>query len=100
MGIFKKITSLFSPSRSLAEYAYRFKVRCKRCGEEIQGRVDLRNDLSPDYDSPESGQFFCRKIIMGSGHCFQKIEVVLRFNERREVIDRHITGGEFIDLTS
>ena len=28
---------------------YTFSVKCRRCGETIEGRVDLDNDLSVEY---------------------------------------------------
>lgn len=93
MGILKKITSLFTPGGDA--HAYWVKVRCDRCGEILMTRVDLRNDLSIEYG--ESERYFCRKVLIGDKRCFQKVEVQLEFNTNRKLIDRQITGGEFVD---
>ena len=74
-------------------------VRCARCGEVITARVDLHNDLSARYD--DRGRvigYFVRKVVIGSGQnrCFQAIEVELTFDARRNVVDRSIHGGEFV----
>jgi hypothetical protein len=36
-----------------------------------------------------------RKVLMGSGRCFQPIEVTLKFDEGRRLLERQITGGKF-----
>ena len=73
---------------------YTFSVKCKRCGEIIEGRVDLDNDLSVEYE--EGGDIYhARKLLMGENRCFQRIEVELKFTANRELIEKQITGGEF-----
>jgi antirestriction protein len=68
-------------------------VRCKRCGEVIHGRVDKRNELSPS-----NGGFVWRKELIGSGYnrCFQRIEVILEFDNQRVVTEQRIYDGEFV----
>ena len=44
MGFFKRLFGGAS-ARTKKEF-YTFSVKCKRCGEVIEGRVDLDNDLS------------------------------------------------------
>ena len=100
MGFFKRITSLFSSSSPEREdYFYRFAVQCSRCGEIIQGRLDTRNDLSIDYGDEGDGEttYFSREILVGDQLCFQRIEVELRFDSKRSLIDRKIQGGKFVD---
>jgi hypothetical protein len=41
--------------------------------------------------------YTCRKVLIGGGRCFQQVEVIFKFDESRAVIDRKITGGEFVD---
>lgn len=90
MGFLKK---LFSPSLPKPEkHYYIFQVKCKRCGEIIEGRVDLDNDLSL---SDEGSGYIVRKGLMGSNRCFQQIEVELSFNSSRQLIEKSITGGMF-----
>jgi hypothetical protein len=74
---------------------YMFSVKCRRCGEIIEGRVDLNNDLSVEYE--EGGDiYYARKTLMGENRCFQRMEVELKFTSSRELSERHVTGGEFI----
>jgi hypothetical protein len=73
---------------------YAFTVKCLRCGEIIEGRVDLNNDLSVEYE--EGGDvYYARKTLMGVNKCFQRIEVELKFKQNRELLERNITRGEF-----
>ncbi len=83
-----------SPAKPDKKY-YTFSVKCKRCGETIEGRVDLDNDLSVEYE--EGGDiYYARKVLMGENRCFQRIEADLKFTANRELIEKQITGGEFI----
>jgi hypothetical protein len=103
MGIFKKLSEMFSSSGRNEGVSYWYSVKCNRCGEQIRARVDLRNDLSVFYgDEEEAGAsapqgYYCRKVIIGENLCFQKIEVELTFDNNRKVIDRKISGGVFVD---
>lgn len=97
MSFLKKISELFSSSRTSDDTAYWLYVRCKRCGESIRTRVDLHNDLSANYgEGGEETTYLCRKVLMGQERCFQRIEVQLTFNQERNLIDRQISGGDFI----
>ena len=89
---------LFPPLRPGANYV--FSVRCKRCGETIRGQVDLRNEPSLDFSADGKPGFACRKVLIGNGHCFQQIEVVIRFNEDYHVLEREIDGGTFLDKST
>ena len=81
-------------SASPQKHDYTFSVKCLRCGEIIQGRVNLDNDLSVEYE--EGGDvYYARKILMGENKCFQRMEVELKFTSGRELLEQHITGGEF-----
>jgi hypothetical protein len=92
MNILQK---LFGGSAKSEQHSYTFSVKCNRCGEVIQGRVDLNNDLSGEYG--EGGDIFhARKILIGENRCFQRIEVELKFNSARELIERQATGGQFV----
>jgi hypothetical protein len=73
---------------------YIFHVKCDRCGEIIEGRVDLNNDLSLDYDG-DSTVYFVRKGLIGDNRCFQQIGVELKFTPERQLIERLATGGQF-----
>jgi hypothetical protein len=91
------IKNLFSgPKRPEKKY-YVFQVKCKRCGEIIEGRVDLDNDLSIEYEDSHN-VYFGRKVLMGNGRCFQQIEVEMKFTPERQLIERAAKGGTFVDL--
>ncbi len=99
MNIFSKIANLLSSPGRADSDALWVAVMCKRCGEVTRARVDLRNDLSIQYD--EAGgmpTYFCRKVLMSEGgHCFQRMEVALTFDANRKLVNREVSGGEFVD---
>jgi len=94
MSAFKNI---FLPTPTTKGTYYKFSVKCKRCGEIIPGQVNVNNDPSVEFNEKGKPFYTCRKVLVGSNLCFQKIEVVLKFNEKRGVIGREITGGDFIE---
>ena len=95
MGFLKKLFSN-EPVKPEKHY-YTFNVKCNRCGEIIEGRVDLDNDLSLDYEG-DSTIYFVRKGLVGNNRCFQQIEVELKFDSSRQLLEQNITGGEFVNL--
>lgn len=97
MGFLKNLFSN-NPAESQKRY-YTFQVKCNRCGEIIEGRVDLDNDLSAEFESDTSTTYIVRKGLMGSGdnRCFQQIEVTLKFSSTREILEQEIHGGVFVE---
>ena len=89
------LKNLFTPAKPDKHY-YTFTVKCNRCGEIIEGRVDLEHDLSLDYDGDRE-VLHIRKGLMGNNRCFQQIEVELKFDSSRQIMEQHITGGEFME---
>lgn len=77
---------------------YGFQVKCKRCGEIIEGNIDTANELSVEYEG-NSEVFYVRKVLMGDGsnHCYQQIEVGMKFNKNRRLLEKRIEGGEFVE---
>ncbi len=100
MSILSKFMSLFSGSGKADSDAIWVAVKCNRCGEVTRARIDLRNDLSIEYD--EAGglpTYFCRKVLMGEGgRCFQRMEVELTFDANRNVVNREVSGGQFTGI--
>lgn len=94
MGFLKKLFS-GTPAKPEKRY-YVFQVKCNRCGEIIEGRVDLDNDLSLEFEGDRS-VYFVRKGLMGSNRCFQQIEVELKFTSSRELIEQQAQGGTFME---
>lgn len=97
--MFNYLKRLFTNQAGGEAAAYWLAVKCSRCGEIIRGRVDLNNELSPDYgDSDDPSGYVCRKVLIGQQRCFQPIEVALKFDVNRKLIERSVSGGEFVDL--
>ena len=93
MDFFKK---LFSGTPAKAQKRYHtFSVKCLRCGEVVEGRIDLDNELSVEYESNRD-VYYGRKVLMGSGRCFQRMEVELIFDYNRHLLDQQVSGGEFV----
>ncbi len=84
-----------TPARHEKSY-YVFQVKCKRCGEIIEGRVDLDNDLSIEYEDDKS-VYHVRKVLIGTNRCFQQIEVEMTFTAKRELIEKNVGGGTFVE---
>ena len=94
MSFFK---NLFSPRPSTQGKFHTFTVKCSRCGEIIHGQVNVNNEPSLEYDEKGKSYYTCRKVLVGNSLCFQQIEVVFKFNDLRGLLDRQISGGEFVD---
>lgn len=87
------LKNLFSSTPAQPDKKYlTIQVKCNRCGEILEGRVDLENDLSLN---DEGDGYFARKGLMGSNLCFQQIEVELTFDTSRQLIKKNISGGTF-----
>jgi hypothetical protein len=91
------LKNLFGQKTAPARSLLALKVRCRRCGEIIETRVDVANDLSEDYNDAGQTTYHCRKGLVGRQHCYQTIEVELQFDANRRLIDRQISGGQFVE---
>lgn len=95
MGFLNSLKSMFSGNDGGYEKnAYWVYVRCKRCGETIKTRIDLRHNLTPR----DEGGYITHKTLVGNQLCFERIEVTLIFDEQRQVTGREISRGEFISV--
>jgi hypothetical protein len=71
-------------------------VQCRRCGEPLKGRIDLRNEPSQDEDGES---WVVRKGLMGSGanRCFQTVEVILTLDsQKKNIVNSEVIGGKLI----
>lgn len=97
MSFFKKLAKMFSVPTTTGNQ-YPLVVICNRCGETIKGSINLSNDLSVVYGNSESDYtYYCRKVLIGEGRCFQPVEVEFTFDRNRRVTGRKIKGGKFAD---
>jgi hypothetical protein len=100
MSFLKKLGNIFSFSPSNSNRIVYLYVKCSRCGEKLQARVDTWNELTPDYDEnrDDPSSYFCRKVLVGEKLCFQPIELSLTFDKNRKLVKQEISGGKYIDL--
>ncbi len=99
MSLWERLKQLVERKSETLRF-YPVRVRCDRCGEILETRINLHNDLSARYDDRGRVQgYFVRKVLHGSGRtrCFVAVEVELEFNARREVVARRARGGSFVD---
>ena len=93
MSFFKKMISSQRPTGKFLP----FSVKCNRCGEIIHGQVNINNEPSLEIDEKGKPFYTCRKVLIGNEHCFERIEVIFRFDEDRHVLDKKISGGEMVN---
>ena len=98
MGFLQRLGKIFAGGEREDRDALWVYVRCGQCGEPIRARISLRNDLSLHYD--ERGKpcgYHVRKVLVGGTRgCYQPVEVHLTFDVNRRLVERVITGGEFL----
>jgi hypothetical protein len=96
MGIFRKFSSLFTGSPK--DTSFWIVVQCGRCGEIIRTRVDLNNDLSAEYGEDEGETaYYSRKVLIGKEGCYVPIEVELKFDAHRNLVEKRVKGGKFME---
>jgi hypothetical protein len=96
MGIFRKFSSLFTGSPK--DTSFWIAVQCDRCGEIIRTRVDLNNDLSAEYGEDEGETaYYSRKVLIGKEGCYVPIEVELKFDPHRNLVEKRVKGGKFME---
>jgi hypothetical protein len=93
---FKKVLSSPPPKTERAMYLY---VQCNKCGEKLRARVDVWNELTPEYDEnkDDAASYYCRKVIIGEKLCYQPIELRLKFDKGHRLVSKEIYGGKYID---
>lgn len=75
-------------------------VQCEKCGEKIKVRLRTTSELQR-RDGPDSGEgpgeLFVQKTIVGS-RCYQRIDVVVDFDARHNVVGSQVTNGKLITV--
>ena len=103
MGILDSLRKTLGGGGSASD-VYWIYARCRRCGEPLLGRVDLRNEPSLADDGQT---WIVRKGLIGSGvgragtapalRCYQAVEVTLTFDAAKQhVLSGEAIGGELI----
>jgi len=98
MGFWERLLGFLTKGQGVEDpMVYWVYARCEKCGEPLRVRVNLRNDLSAQFGEGREGTtYFCRKVIVGSGKCYNSVEVRLAFDARRNLVKREIEGGAFL----
>ena len=99
MSLLKKLSKLMASPPPRTDRVLYLIVQCNKCGDKLRARVDLWNELTPDYsensDTPTS--FQCRKVLIGENRCYQPIELQLKFDKNHKLVEKTIMGGKYID---
>ena len=65
-------------------------------------RIDHRNDLSVQYGgegTTPGDTYFVHKVIVGQ-RCYNRIEADFTFDSRRQLSDKQVTGGTYVDKSA
>lgn len=99
MGFWKSVSSFLFGSRQSGAQGLYFYVRIYKLpnrqspdDEFVAIRIHPHNDLSWNDD----GQYFVRKVVVGS-KSFRRAEIMLTFDKGRRLIDSEVEGGELVD---
>ncbi|RMH00370.1 MAG: hypothetical protein D6706_04030 [Chloroflexi bacterium] len=69
-----------------------FYVQCNNCGRRLRLRADKQHDLNHDY---EQGGYVWHKTIVDD-RCFRPMRAVVHLNQRYEITNYTLEGGQFI----
>ena len=99
MSIFKKLSKAFSAQSAKTDRTLYFYVQCDKCGEKLRARVDMWNELSPEFDgkSEIAISYHSRKVLIGEKRCYQPIELNLKFDKDHKLVEKQINGGKYIE---
>jgi hypothetical protein len=96
MGLLDRIRKALvggAPGQPATYWVY---AQCRRCGEPLQARINLNQELSLADDEET---YVVHKGLPGTGarRCFQVVDVTLHFDaQKASVIDSEVTGGRLI----
>ena len=99
MNILKSLRKALSSPPPRTQRAMYLYVQCSKCGEKLRARVDVWNELTPEYNgkSDDAVSYFCRKVLVGEKQCYQPIELRLKFDRSHKLTEKNIMGGKFIE---
>ena len=99
MNILKRLSKILSSPPPRTDRALYLYVHCNKCGEKLRARVDIWNELTPEYDdkSDNAAAYYCRKVLVGEKLCYQPIELRLKFDKNHKLVEKTIIGGKYID---
>jgi hypothetical protein len=73
-------------------------IRCNRCQDVVQVRLNMANDVQQEYveNSDDVAGFTVTKGVVDS-KCFRPMTLTMRFDRRRNELEREVEGGEFVE---
>lgn len=94
MNILRQVANLFAGKSPVSgDVGLYYFVKCNRCGEVIQVRINPMNDLSAADDGHG---LFTRKTIVGR-RCYNRIEAEFNYDSNRKLTNTEISGGTLVD---
>jgi hypothetical protein len=74
-----------------------FKVKCPKCQEIIEVRVNINSDLINEYkDANEPGPAYSLKKEVLGNKCNHLMKLVVAFDENYNIISQSVEGGEIV----
>ncbi len=101
MSFLKNLKNLFSPiNYSTYSNFINFKIKCNKCGEEIEVKLRKTSDISRIYEEDQSknmskASFFIRKEVLGN-NCNNLIYLTAYFDENFNLISNDVIGGKML----
>jgi hypothetical protein len=95
MGLFDGIKTFFTNISSGEMYVMHIYVRCRRCGELIDLRMDRRFDLLPEYGQNLIVGYSANKDILGN-KCYNLIRVHIDYNAEFRQRSFQVEGGTLL----
>ena len=73
-------------------------VRCNRCQDVVQVRLNPANDLQQEFveNSDDVAAYTVNKGVVDS-KCFRPMTLIMQYDRHRRELDREIEGGEFVE---
>lgn len=89
------------PVMGAGRRAFTLTVRCDKCGELIEVRIDQDHEFQAEYDDEATEgarptQYLLRKEIVGAD-CQNLIRFTIRFDADLHPVERSIEGGELVE---
>jgi hypothetical protein len=95
MKVIECIKKMFSSPKNNG--ALTFRVKCPKCHEIIEVRVDISSDLINEYkDSNEPGPAYTLKKEVLGNKCNHLMKLVVAFDENYNIISQTAEGGDIV----
>ena len=93
MGIFDKLKKLLGISEQ--KNLIKLKVKCNKCGEELDSVFRKNYDFQPTYGSEEYDYSIKKELVCPN--CYDSINLYLELDKDLEVLKQEISGGQIIE---